>query len=122
MSVEEIFIASAITSFTIIATLAYLHHKTKEPFWQTVWLFGIFVMFDYSLTIIEYGFRRVAVITDFNDLTSGVLSVSYWLVTLVIFYLGYLLLRHMVEFFFSIFGSKKGYGGTRQSSEEEPHG
>lgn len=99
MAIEEMFVASAITSFAIIGALVYLHSKTKEPLWQSAWLFGIFVVIDYALAVMGFGFSRVVVINEFDEMSQALLAISQWFLVIITFYMGFILVRHMIRFF-----------------------
>lgn len=116
------FVAAIITAISVIIAFLYLYSRTPEPFWQTTWLFGVFLLIDYSVELTRYGLVTLAGITPLDDLTFGILNTANWLVVLVTFYLGYLLLRNLIGIFFGLFSSMRGYGGTGKEREEERHG
>lgn len=115
MAGEEFFIASALASAAIICALLYLHSRTKEPLWQAAWLFGVFLVMDYTLSLSRYSIITIEGITPLDDLTFGILNITNWLVVLVTFYLGYLLLLELIKVFMSVFD---GYGKFDETGRE----
>lgn len=97
MAVENMFIASAITTFGMLGFFTYMYHQADSWLWRRVWLFGSLSTLYLSLGILRKGFQNVVVINDLADLTFAAMTVLMWCIVLMIGWLFLSLLYHGIR-------------------------
>lgn len=117
MAIEEIFIGSSITVLTATITFLVLYLNSRDDLIRHLWLFLTFVMLVYGVTIDRFGFTRVAVINDFDDLTAQMMNLMNWLMILTMFYLGLVLLINIINLLWGFMTGRKAYGKTDKPAQ-----
>ncbi len=82
MAIENMFIASAITSGVMMLGFLFLYYiqssKGVGKHLRTLWLFCFFYIAAYEATIQHFGFVNVVVINQFDNLTAGLMTMFDW--------------------------------------------
>ena len=117
MAGEEIFTASAIHSVALMGVLLYLHHTGKNEFWRHIWLFGVFWVACYTLTLDMWNMQHTIVDTDLTNLSYSLLQPLIWMQYLL---LGYIVLLLCVMMFNRLIRSVTGLGEAKHGKSDEP--
>lgn len=79
MALEEMYIASSITSIAAIGVFVYLHRTTAHEILKTTWLSAIFLFLYHALAVIQIGFRDIIVHAQSAELAFTMSSALMWL-------------------------------------------
>ena len=117
MAGEEIFTASAIHSFALMGTLLYMYHQADTKFWKHIWLFGVFWVAVYTMTLDMWNMQHTIVANELTDLSYSMLQPLIWMQYLL---LGYIVLLLFMQMFNQLVRYAKGLGEAKHGKSDEP--
>ena len=118
MAGEEVFTASAIHSVALMGTLLYLHHRAENEFWRHIWLFGVFWVAVYSVTLDMWNMQHTIVDADLANLSYSMLQPLIWVQYLL---LGYIVLLLCMMMFNKLIRDVKGLGEAKHGKSDQPN-
>lgn len=109
MAIENMFIASSVTSGCLLGVLVYLHFMSKDDNWRDLFMSAIFLCLIYMFDVIRVGFDEVIVHNGLGNITWAVLHIL--LLSLVIMWMITMLriVLRLLEFAL-MFLTGRGYG------------